>query len=1065
MQHRIVPLLVAASLLAVSASAQVTLNWRSEAANGNWNDANNWWNGSGTQAPPGSEILRFGNANQLTMNNNLTGGAANRYRVYFDSGSGARTISGTTLNIFYDYSGGTPLIQNDSANTQTISFPIANGNSAGQSLDLVANTAPLVFGGTIEASGGARTIYPQGATNITFNGALQDGSGTLHVTKLGSGTLTYGVANTYSGITTINGGTLNIGNNDNRLGAVPGSPTPGKIVLNGGRLAANSTTINANRGISLGASGGILASTAAASLTYNGIIAGSGALTLDATVSGATFVLGGQSTYSGGTTLSNNTGGLVVPTVNSTGPAGAPTSGPFGTGTVNFKGLQMRASTTADTTIANSLQFSADSTFPTRTDEKSLLFNGPVTLVGGSRTLTVNVGTTVAGKGVEFSGVVSDGGSGFGLVKAGTGMLTLSGANTFSGGVTLNAGRLNVNHAQALGTATGTFTINGGFVDNTSGSPVTTLNYPIIVGGNFTNIGTGDLNLGTGNVALGSTHRTIGVTAGTLTLGGTLNNSAANVGITKQGAGTLRLTGDNSTFNGGVGSGAGAFNIPAGTLIAAHPAALGAAGQLVGVGGGTLHLATDTSVNAIAINLSSTAGTGNIVADRATAGAGLTHVLGTATLGNQALNFIAGPNGTSGTAAVELAGFNLTAGTTGAGAVTLNPTTARLLVTGEVVPTGSLSTYELVLAGTHPANLISGNISEGAKTLSLVKTNAGTWTLSGNNTYTGPTTVKEGTLILDGSATSAVTVQSGATLGGSGTLNAPLTVNAGGTLAPGSSIGTLTVANTVSLAGTTLMELDASASPNADKLNRTGGALAFGGTLTVVNTGPALTGGEVFDLFDATGFSGAFTVTNLPALGAGLNWWAGNLAVDGTLVVNRAPVGTNVSFAVSQGDSGSLTVIGGKRSPFDADGNALVITGVSAVSPAAAGTAGFTGSAVTFASASDFTGAATFTYTVEDGRGGVATGTVTVTVTPASSGLNLQPPVISGITATLNGFGLPGATYQLQFTTNLIGSVIWTDVTGPLASGAAAGNGTFSLVDTNATGPSRFYRTRHVSGP
>ena len=41
------------------ASAQTTLYWRAEAANGNWNDANNWWNGSSTQSLPGAEILVF----------------------------------------------------------------------------------------------------------------------------------------------------------------------------------------------------------------------------------------------------------------------------------------------------------------------------------------------------------------------------------------------------------------------------------------------------------------------------------------------------------------------------------------------------------------------------------------------------------------------------------------------------------------------------------------------------------------------------------------------------------------------------------------------------------------------------------------------------------------------------------------------------------------------------------------------------------------------------------------------------------------------------------------------
>src|SRR4029077_18849597 len=71
------------------------------------------------------------------------------------------------------------------------------------------------------------------------------------------------------------------------------------------------------------------------------------------------------------------------------------------------------------------------------------LGTGAVTL-GASRTVTVNGSTLTVG------GVIS--GSGFSLTKAGSGTLTLSGANTYTGGTTLNAGTLNINNASALGT-------------------------------------------------------------------------------------------------------------------------------------------------------------------------------------------------------------------------------------------------------------------------------------------------------------------------------------------------------------------------------------------------------------------------------------------------------------------------------------------------------------------------------------------------------------------------------------------------------------------------------------
>ena len=80
--------------------------------------------------------------------------------------------------------------------------------------------------------------------------------------------------------------------------------------------------------------------------------------------------------------------------------------------------------------------------------------------MSGSRTVTVASNTLTVG------GAIS--GSGYSLTKAGTGTLTLAGSNTYSGGTTLSAGQLNINNAAALGT--GTFTISGGTIGNTSGS-------------------------------------------------------------------------------------------------------------------------------------------------------------------------------------------------------------------------------------------------------------------------------------------------------------------------------------------------------------------------------------------------------------------------------------------------------------------------------------------------------------------------------------------------------------------------------------------------------------------
>ncbi|PQP04122.1 autotransporter outer membrane beta-barrel domain-containing protein [Pseudomonas frederiksbergensis] len=82
---------------------------------------------------------------------------------------------------------------------------------------------------------------------------------------------------------------------------------------------------------------------------------------------------------------------------------------------------------------------------------------------------------------------------------------------------------------------------------------------------------------------------------------------------------------------------------------------------------------------------------------------------------------------------------------------------------------------------------------------SLIKSGAGRLMLTGNNTYRGPTTVNGGLLAVNGSLTSAVTVNASGTLGGNGRI-AALTANTGGTVAPGNSIGTLQVSGDVTFA-------------------------------------------------------------------------------------------------------------------------------------------------------------------------------------------------------------------------------------------------------------------------
>jgi autotransporter-associated beta strand protein len=179
---------------------------------------------------------------------------------------------------------------------------------------------------------------------------------------------------------------------------------------------------------------------------------------------------------------------------------------------------------------------------------------------------------------INISSVISDGGNNFAITKTGTGTLTLSGANTYGGGMTLSDGRLNINNGgtsaanSALGT--GTFTINGGSISNTSGAAVTVgTNNAQVWAGNFTYIGTSgtnNLNLGTGNVTLTGNRQVIVTgTTSTFTVGGTISDGGSGFSLTKGagGAGTLILANTN-TYNGGT-------IVAAGTLVAGADGALG----------------------------------------------------------------------------------------------------------------------------------------------------------------------------------------------------------------------------------------------------------------------------------------------------------------------------------------------------------------------------------------------------------------------------------------------------------------------------------------------------------
>ncbi|MCX2173465.1 S8 family serine peptidase, partial [Serratia marcescens] len=165
----------------------------------------------------------------------------------------------------------------------------------------------------------------------------------------------------------------------------------------------------------------------------------------------------------------------------------------------------------------------------------------------------------------------------------------------------------------------------------------------------------------------------------------------------------------------------------------------------------------------------------------------------------------------------------------------------------------------------------------------LTKQGIGTLVLTGNNTYSGPTLVNQGRLAVNGSVTSAVSVQSGGIVGGSGTVGS-LTARDGGTVAPGNSIGTLNVAGNVSFEPGSRYAVEVGPNGQSDRIQSSGSATIGGGevAVTLENSPNLLTQSEVRSLLGQQytilsaqqGVSGQFDTVapNYLFLGTGLSY-------------------------------------------------------------------------------------------------------------------------------------------------------------------------------------------------
>ncbi|EEU8499405.1 fibronectin-binding autotransporter adhesin ShdA, partial [Salmonella enterica] len=360
--------------------------------------------------------------------------------------------------------------------------------------------------------------------------------------------------------------------------------------------------------------------------------------------------------------------------------------------------------------------------------DAAALGTGDVT-IAESATLALSQGT--------LDNNVTGGGQ---IVKSGSDDLIVTGDNNYSGGTTITGGTLTADHADSLGSGdidnSGVLKVGEGDLENTlSGS------------GSLVKTGTGELTLSGGNDYSGGTT----ISDGTLTAdhADSLGTGAvANSGVLQVGEGELTLGGDNS-YSGGT-------TITGGTLTADHADSLGTgaiansgvlkvgegelkntlsgSGSLVKTGTGELTLSGDNSYSG-----GTTIIGGTLTADHADSlGTGAVANSGVLQVGEGELENTLSGSGSlvkTGTGELTLSGDNTYSGGTTITSGTLMADHADSLGTGAIANSGVLQVGEGELE-----NMLSGSGS-------LVKTGTGELTLSGDNSYSGATTITDGTLI------------------------------------------------------------------------------------------------------------------------------------------------------------------------------------------------------------------------------------------------------------------------------------------------------------------------------
>ncbi|EEC0441373.1 autotransporter outer membrane beta-barrel domain-containing protein [Salmonella enterica subsp. enterica] len=767
----------------------------------------------------------------------------------------------------------------------------ANSGWNGQSLTktgagtLILNAENTYTGGTTISDGTlvANNVEALGTGNVTDNATLELNtggdfdnaiSGSGQVVKSGDETLMLSGANSYTGGTTISGGTL--------------------VATNVEALGSGDVTDNATLELNTGG-------------TFDNVISGSGQVVKSGD---EMLTLSGANSYTGGTTISGGT--LVVSNVEA-----------LGSGDVTDNAT-LELNTGGD--FANNIGGTGS---VVKSGDKTLTLSGTNSYTGGT---TISGGTLVANNvealgtgdvtnnatlelntGGDFTNAISGSGQ---VVKSGDETLTLSGANSYTGGTTISGGTLVATHVNALGT---------GAIDNRA-------SLLLDASGQFTVTDLTTESGGTTEIGAGSTLQATTLTQksdSTLTINLDSNtvdpviHAASQVSL----AGTLDITGIGDVLDSDPAS---TDDLDTFTLIASDKTIAGDFEKLT-VAGMDADLADFITVDGRIDDTGkqyelTTALTWYADRDDAVTDAHGTFNLTNAD-GSFAVNTVlenvdatldpASATGWDGTSLIKQGAGTLilnaentyTGGTTISGG-TLVATNVDALGSGDVTDDATL---ELNTGGTFD-NAISGSGQ-------VVKSGDETLTLSGTNSYTGGTTISGGTLV----ATNVEALGSGDV-----TDDATLELNTGGTfdnaisgsgqvVKSGDKMLTLSGANTYTggtlISDGTLVASNVEALGTGDVTNNATLELNTGGTFdnAISGSGQVVkSGDDVLTLSGANSYSGGTLISdgtlvasNVEALGSGDidNYASLQLNASGQFVTANLTTHDNATTAIGAGSA------------------------------------------------------------------------------------------------------------------------------------------------------------------